>query len=89
MTFLLLIFIIESKIKINLTKLPKSHTLSDLLNIFKQKSDMDKSGLYFLCDLQERYEIALILDEKDNIAFHNKYILSMTPVNLDNDKIKV
>jgi len=53
--------------------------LSKLLGLFREKSVQDASKLYFLCDLEERLQLARIIDHLP-LRFDDRYIFVMAPV---------
>lgn len=68
---------------------PMGATLSQLLAIFKEVSAVDSGGVFFLCDLDERLAIASLLDDIPELSFRDRYVISMAPVNVEDEELKI
>ena len=61
-------------------------SLSTLFSIFRVRADLDKNGLYFICDLEEKITLAKSIDSMD-MSFGDKYTFCMAPVNTDKKEL--
>jgi hypothetical protein len=57
--------------------------LSALLTIFKDRVDVDGSGIYFLCNLEERIEVAKAVKGIPFQSFRDLYMFCLAPVRVD------
>ena len=65
---------------------PYTINFSNLLTKFRRRAEMDESGMYFLCDLEEKSAIARAIDNVP-LTFCNRYLFCMAPVDPNNEEL--
>ena len=64
-------------------------SLTQLLHTFNKFSDLDPSGLYFLCNMDDTFLLANVLDGVCGLTLREKYVWSLAPVNHDDPQVMV